>query len=186
MAIYNSNLMVKRTRNRGLYAGKDETRSGRIFLPNGTVLTTADDLLFVPLGENLTVKKVTLLVVGDTSTIAGSIGRFQMLDSAGQPVQVQRRGADDGESEYTFISPATSAAAYKTAGQLDGYTEQIVAAGVKEAGPSNVGIRITTGGTIGADTELFLGVTFAGETSTTSVDADYIQSYWGNEYLIGQ
>lgn len=185
MAIYNSNLMVKRTRNRGLYAGKDETRSGRIFLASGTALALNDDLLFVPMGENLTVKKVTLLVVGDTSTIAGSIGRFQMLDSAGNPVQVQRRGPN-GESEYMFTSPATSAAAYKAAGQLDGYTEQIVAAGVKEAGPFNVGIRITTAGTIAADTELFLGVTFAGETSTDEVNADYIQSYWGNEYLIGQ
>lgn len=185
MAIFNSNMVLKRTRNRGLYAGKDETRSGRIFLANGTVLTAGDDLLFLPLGENLTVKKVTLLVVGDTSTIAGSIGRFQMLDGDGNPVAVQRIGPN-GESEYTFTSPATSAAAYKAAAQLDGYSEQIVAAGVKEAGPVNVGIRITTGGTIAADTELFLGVMFAGETSTTEVSADYIQSYWGNEYLIGQ
>jgi len=185
MSIYKSNLVLKRTRNRGLYAGKDETRSGRIFLANGTALTTSDDLLFVPMGENLVIKKVTLLVVGDTSTIAGSIGRFQMLDSAGQPVVVKHRGPFS-EAGDTFTSPATSAALYKAAGQLDGYTETIIATPEKLAGPVNVGIRITTGGTIAADTEIFLGVTFAGETSTTEVNADYIQSYWGNEYLIGQ
>lgn len=183
MAIFRSNLMHKKTQNRGLYAGKDETRSGRIFLPAGTVLTTGDDLLFAPLGENQTVKKVTLLAVGDTSTIAGSIGHFQQLDSAGQPVTVERIGPF-GESATKFESPATDDDAYKAAGQLDGYTEQIVAAGVKEPGPVDVGIRITTGGTIAADTELFLGVTFAGETSTVEVDAPYLQSYSDNSYLL--
>lgn len=185
MAIYKSNLVHKKTRNRSLYAGKDETRSGRIFLPNGTALTTADSLLFVPTGENQVIKKITLLVVGDTSTIAGSIGRFQMVDSAGNPVKVQRLGPF-GDAAYTFTSPATSDALYKSAGQLDGYTETIIATPEKLAGPVNVGIKITTGGTIAADTEMYLGVTLAGETSPNEVSADYIQSYWGNEYLIGQ
>lgn len=185
MSIYKSNLKNKKTQNRSLYAGKDETRSARIFLKAGTVLTTSDDLLFIPLGENQVIKKVTLLVVGDTSTIAGSIGRFQQLDGAGQPVKVERRGPF-GEAGDTFTSPATVANAYKTAGQLDGYTETVQATPIKEVGPIDVGIRITTGGTIAADTELFLGVTVAGEDSTREVNADYIQSYWGNEYLIGQ
>ena len=186
MAIYKSNLVHKKTRNRSLYAGKDETRSGRIFLPNGTALTTADSLLFVPVGENQVVKKVTLLVVGDTSTIAGSIGRFQIVDSNEEPVKVQRIGPFDNDLEYTFTSPATIAALYKGADQLDGYTETIIATPEKLAGPVNVGIKITTGGTIAADTEMYLGVTLAGETSPNEVSADYIQSYWGNEYLIGQ
>lgn len=185
MAIFRSNLMHKRTRNRSLYAGKDETRSGRIFLPNGTALTTADSLLFVPVGENQVIKKVTLLVVGDTSTIAGSIGRFQMVDGAGDPVVVQRLGPM-GEAAYNYTSPATDDDLYRAAGQLDGYTETIIATPEKLAGPVNVGIQITTGGTIAADTEIFLGVMIAGETSPNEVDADYLQSYADNGYLIGQ
>lgn len=182
--IYRSNLVLKRTRNRGLYAGKDETRSGRIFLPNGTALTTADSLLFVPVGENQVIKKVTLLVVGDTSTIAGSIGRFQIVDKLGNPVKVERIGPM-GEAEYTFTSPATDDDLYKAAGQLDGYTETIIATPEKLAGPVNVGIKITTGGTIAADTEMYLGVMLAGETSPKEVDAPYLQSYSDNSYLLG-
>ena len=184
MAIFRSNLVHKKTRNRSLYAGKDETRSGRIFLAAGTVLTAGDDLLFIPLGENQAVKKVTLLVHGDTAAISGSVGRFQMLDAAGNPVSVERTGPL-GESSTIYTSPATAPAAYKADGQLDGYTEQIVAAPVKEAGPVHVGIRIVTGGTIAADTELFLGAMVAGETSTVEVDADYLQSYSDNTYLLG-
>lgn len=180
MAIFQSNLARKKTRNRGLYEGKDETRSGRIFLPQGTVLTAGDDLLFVPFGENQAVKKVTLLVHGDTGPVAGSIGRFQIVDSAGNPVKVERRGPF-GEDNYVFTSPATAPAAYKAAGQLDGYTEQIVPTPIKELGPVNVGIRITTGGTIAADTELFLGVMFAGETSTIMIEGP---SLGDNDYLL--
>lgn len=181
--IFRSNLVHKRTRNRSLYAGKNETRSGRIFLPAGTVLTAGDDLLFIPLGENQVVKKVTLLVVGDTGVASGSIGRFQMLDTAGNPVSVERTGPL-GESSTIFTSPATSAAAYKADGQLDGYTETIQATPIKEVGPVNIGIRIVTGVTIAADTEIFLGAMVAGEDSVNVVDAEYLQSYADNGYLL--
>ena len=171
MAIINSNLMARRTRHRGIYEGQDYDVAGRIFLADDTVLTTADDLLFVPVGENQIIHKVTLTVVCDTSTIAGSIGRFQMLDKAGNPVVVQRLGPF-GDSDDDYTSPATSAALYRAAGQLDGYTETIIATPEKLAGPVNVGIRITTGGTIAADTELFLAVYFKGETSEFAVNGD--------------
>lgn len=179
MTDYNSNLMRKRTRHRGLYEGKPYEIAGRIFLENGTALTTADSLLFVPVGENQVIKRVTLLVVGDTSTIAGSIGRFQMLDENGDPVVVERNGPN-GEAATKFTSPATDDDLYRAAGQLDGYTETIIATPEKLAGPVNVGIQITTGGTIAADTEIFLGVQFDGETNPSEVNG------WvdDNEYLI--
>lgn len=174
MAIYNSNLMLKKHRHRGIYSGKDYDVAGRIFLENGTVLTTSDDLLFVPVGENQVITKVTLLVLGDTSTIAGSIGTFQMLDANGDPVVVYRNGPNRfAPADSEFTSPATSAASLRSAGQLDGYTETIIAAPTKLAGPTNVGIRITTGGTIAADTELFLAVYFDGETSIREVTGGY-------------
>lgn len=180
MATYESNLVKKRNRHRGIYSGKPYEIAGRLFLASGTALTTADDLLFVPVGENQVIKRVTLLVVGDTSTIAGSIGRFQILDSAGNPVVVERRGPA-GETEDDFTSPATDDDLYRAAGQLDGYTETIIATPEKLAGPVNVGIAITTGGTIAADTEIFLGVQFDGETSELEVVGD---SNPDNSYLL--
>lgn len=181
MATYNSNLVQKKMRHRGLYSGKDYDVAGRIFLANGTVLGVGDDLLFVPVGENQSIERIDLTVFGDTSTIAGEIGRFQILDAAGQPVVVERRGPF-GESADDYTSPATDSDLYRAAGQLDGYTETVIAAAAKLAGPVNVGIRITTGGTIGADTEMFLGVYFKGETS----EADALSGRDGdNDYLLG-
>lgn len=171
MTIYNSNLLVRRTRHRGIYEGQDYDVAGRIFLKAGTALTTSDDLLFVPVGENQVIQKVSLLVLGDTSTIAGSIGTFRMLDKAGNPVVVERIGKFGGATTK-FTSPVTAPASLKAAGQLDGYTETVQPTPAKLAGPTNVGIRITTGGTIAADTELFVTVYFKGETSTVAVDGD--------------
>lgn len=179
MATYNSNLVAKKMRHRGIYSGKDYDVAGRIFLASGTVLTAGDDLLFVPVGENQSIQKVTLTVLGDTSTIAGEIGRFQILDSNGDPVVVERLGPF-GDDDTRFTSPATDSDLYRAAGQLDGYTETIIAAAAKLAGPVNVGIRITTGGTIAADTELFLAVYFKGETSML----DTVGGGSDNEYLL--
>lgn len=168
MTTYNSNLIAKRMRHRGIYSGKDYDVAGRIFLADGTVLTAGDDLLFVPVGENQAIHRVSLLVLGDTAAIAGEIGRFQIVDGNGDPVVVERMGPY-GDADTRFESPATDSDAFHAAAQLDGYVEYVIATPVKEAGPINVGLRITTGGTIGADTELFLGVTFKGETSMLDV-----------------
>lgn len=181
MTIYKSNLASKKTRHRGIYEGQDYDVAGRLFLAAGTVLTTADDFLMVPIGENQAVHKISLLVLGDTSTVAGEIGYFQILDSNGDPVVVERNGPS-GEAASKFTSPATSSAAYRAAGQLDGYTETIIAAPAKLAGPVNAGIAITTGGTIAADTEIFLTVYFKGETSTNAVTDPFDND--DNDYLL--
>lgn len=182
MAILRSNLVLKGTRHRGIYEGQDYDVAGRIHLADNTVLddSPADDLYFIPVGENQVIHKISLLVLGDTSTIAGSIGYFQMLDAAGQPVVVERNGPN-GETSSKFTSPATNATAFRAAGQLDGYTETIIAAPTKLAGPVYVGIRITTGGTIAADTEMFLTAYFKGETSTSEVTDPFGYS---NDYLL--
>jgi hypothetical protein len=166
--VYNSNLVAKKTRHRGIYSGKDYDVAGRIFLASGTVLGVGDDLLFVPVGENQVIQKIALLVLGDTSTAAGEIGRFQILDANGDPVVVERMGPF-GASDTRFTSPATDSDLYRAAGQLDGYTETVLSTVAKLAGPVNVGIRITTGATVGADTEMFLAVYFKGETSENDV-----------------
>lgn len=177
MSIYKSNLVTRKNRHRGIYEGQDYDVAGRIFLPSGTVLTTSDDLLFVPVGENQAIHKISLLVLGDTSTIAGSIGTFQILGPDGvTPVVVERKGPP-GAASTKFTSPATSAASLRAAGQLDGYTETVLATPAKLAGPTNVGIRITTGGTIAADTEMFVTVYVKGETGTLEVLAEYPNPY---------
>ena len=180
---YKSNLVKKLHRHRGIYSGQPYEVAGRVFLPSGTVLTTADILLGVPVGENQRVKEVYFTVIGDTSTIAGSMGYFQMLDKDGNPVKVQRRGPDaNAPAEDTFTSPTSDPDAYKAAGQLDGYVRTAVTTADKLAGPVNIGIAITTGGTIAADTEIFIGVQFDGETSTVETGGD---PFADNSYLIG-
>jgi hypothetical protein len=177
---YKSNLVKKLHRHRGIYSGKPYEVAGRVFLPNGTVLTTDDVLLGVPVGENQRVKEVYFTVIGDTSTIAGSMGYFQILDSAGNPVVVQRHGPDaQVPAGSNWPSPTSDPDAYKAAGQLDGYVRTAVATAGKLTGPVNIGIAITTGGTIAADTEIFIGVQFDGETSTVEVggDVDVDNSY---------
>lgn len=179
MATYNSNLVAKKMRHRGIYSGKDYDVAGRIAFSSGDVLEADDVLLFVPVGENQNIHKISLLVIGDTAAGAGEIGRFQMLDSNGDPVVVQRMGPL-GAAEYNFTSPADSTAAYRAAGQLDGYTETIIATADKLDGPVNVGIKITTGFTFGADTEMFLTVYLKGETSVL----DTVGGGSDNEYLL--
>lgn len=180
MAIYESNLVKKRHRHRGIYSGKPYQVAGRIKLAAGAALTTDDTLLFVPVGENQSIKRVTLEVHGDTAAAAGSIGYFQMTDANGDPVRVERLGPF-GDEDSVFESPASDPDFYRAAGQMDGYTETIVATPLKLAGPVNIGIDVTTGGTMGADTEIILGVEFDGETSQRDVlGADNSD----NEYLL--
>ena len=182
--VYKSNLVKKLHRHRGIYSGQPYEVSGRIFLPSGTVLGVGDDLLGVPVGENQRIKEVTLLVIGDTSTAAGEIGYFQITDSDGNPVKVQRRGPDaNAPAEDTYTSPTTDSDAFKAAGQLDGYVRQQVTGATVEklAGPVNIGVRITTGATVGEDTEIFIGAVFDGETSTVETGGD---SNPDNSYLL--
>lgn len=183
MTDYQSNLVRKKTRQRAHLVGIPQQVAGRVFLPSGTVLSTSDNLLMIPVGEQQAIKRVTLEVRGDTSTIAGSIGYFQILDSEGNPVRVDRHGPNALVASSQYTSPASSTAAYRAAGQLDGYTETILATTTKLAGPVNVGIDITTGGTIAADTEIILGVEFDGEFSTTVEVLEASQDP-DNDYLL--
>lgn len=181
MAIYRSNLVAKRMPHRGLYSGKPNEVAGRIFLPKGTVLAAGDVLKFLPIGENLRVKEVTVLANGNIGAAAGSVGYTQILDGAGNPVVVQRRGP----SVYitagnNFPSPVTNATAFAAAGALAGYKRTAVATGAKLTGPVHLAVTITTGATLAEDVELFVGGMFDGETSTIEI----VDGYRDNDYLI--
>ena len=180
---HTSNLIKKRHRHRGIYSGKDYDVAGRIFLPEGTTVASGDDLLFVPVGENQIITKVTLTNTG--TSITGSIGIFQMLDDAGNPVVVRRHGPSRFAPEDSdFTSPATNATFLAAAGAKAGYAEYLTpAANVEKlAGPVNVGIRLTAAFTAAEDTELFLAVYFDGETSTRDVTGGYPGR---TDYLLG-
>lgn len=171
MATRNSNLVEKKTRHRAMEAGKPHTVTGHMFFEAGDVLATNDVLRMVPIGENQAILSVSVLAIGDTSTMAGSVGRFQILDSAGDPVIVERRGPS-GEAATKYTSPATDGDLYAASAQLDGYAISNQATPAKLAGPADVGILITTGATFGADTDLFVSVTIQGEIPTEGEQVD--------------
>lgn len=172
MAIYKSNLVKKLQRHRGIYGGKSYDAAGRIFLPAGTALAVGDVLLFLPVGENQAIEKVSVTNLG--SSISGSIGTFQIKDKAGNAVVVRRKGPSSyAPASFTFTSPADAPTAIKAAGALTGYTEALVSAPAKLAGPVNVGIRITTAATLATDTEIFLAAYFDGEVVKEDMEAGY-------------
>lgn len=181
MAEYRSNLIAKRMRHRGIYEGMPYEVAGRIAIPEGTVLAADDVLLAVPVGENQRVKEVTVLGVGDLGAAAGTVGYWQILDSAGNPVVVDRRGPL-GEEDTRFESPETVEDAFAPAAALNGYRRVQVTDNIgKLSGPVYVGVEITTGGTAAEDSEVFIGVMFDGETSTLEI----AEPYGDNEYLLG-
>lgn len=184
MATFNSNLIKKLHRHRGIYSGKPYEVAGRLLIPEGTVLAIGDILLGVPVGENQIVKEVTVTGIGSAGTLAGSVGHFQMLDKNGDPVKVQRRGPNAyAPASDTFTSPTSDPDAYAAAAVLEGYarTQAIDANVARMPGPSNIGIVITTGETLAADFELFIGVQFDGETSTVETGGD---PFMDNSYLL--
>lgn len=185
MATYESNLVKKLTRHRGLYSGQKYDVMGRIFIPDGTVLATNDLLLGVPVGENQRIKEVTLMVIGDLNSAAGSVGYFQILGRDGNPAKVYRAGPNGAPSDQTFTSPTTDDDAYHAAETLVGYIDTtITASTAKLAGPVNIGVKITTGATVAADTEVFIGVVFDGETSTVETVGTAAPSGDVNDYLL--
>lgn len=186
--VFESNLVNKKHRHRGIYSGKPYEVSGRIFIPSGTVLGIGDELLFVPLGENQRVKEVTVLTIGDLDTAQATVGYWQMLDKDGQPVKVYRRGPDRfAPAEETFTSPATDEDAFASAAVLNGYRRVAVSSATMEklAGPVYLGIDITTAGTAAEDTELFVGAMLDGEVHPKdgALRTDYLGT--GNDYLLG-
>lgn len=181
MAEYRSNLIAKRMRHRGIYEGKPYEVAGRIAISEGTALAADDVLLAVPVGENQRVKEVTVLGVGDLGAAAGTVGYWQILDSADNPVVVERLGPR-GEDLTRFESPETDEDAFAGAEALNGYRRVQVTDNIgKLEGPVYVGVEITTGGTAAEDSEVFIGVMFDGETSTRAV----VDPYGDNTYLLG-
>lgn len=183
MAIYTSNLIKKKHRHRGIYGGKEYAVEGVIRIPKGTKLTTSDVLKFVPIGENQIVKEVWAHAVGNTGALAISIGYAQMLDSAGNPVKVQRQGPSAyAPASETFTSPASNLSAYAAAAALS-TARQVVAPAIKLAGPVDLAAAVTTGHTLTEDVEIHVGAVIVGEVSDEELVGGYPPR---TDYLLGK
>ena len=187
MAIFKSNLAKKKTLQRALYDGQEYSVTGIIKLPSGTVLTAADTLEFVPVGENQVIHKIGVMGLGtDLATADFFVGRTQILDSQDNPKTVERRGPN-GEAGTKFESPTADPDRYiATAAVAAGYVEAEPAVIEKTPGPTMVSLTVDTGDTLTADAELHVTVWLKGEHNTDAVNAEYLQSYADNGYLIGQ
>ena len=62
MANINSDLINKKLRHRGLYAGKDQSLTGSVKLADGASVAITDLLQMVPLGENVRPRRITVSV----------------------------------------------------------------------------------------------------------------------------
>lgn len=60
MAIFNSDLVVKKLNQRGLYVGKEQNVTGSIRFAAGSSVAVADLIRMVPLGENVRPVRITL------------------------------------------------------------------------------------------------------------------------------
>lgn len=181
MAEFKSNLVNKRMRHRGIEGGKEYDVVGRIFLPSGTVLTAGDKLLAVPLGENQVVTNVRAYAVGATGAAAVSLGYFQQLGPDGNPAVVERLGPLESSGKYT--SPVDDGDAFAAAAVLSTARDVAVASTSKLAGPVNMGALVTTGATLAADVELFIGATVMGEQNADTLVDPYGED--DNGYLLG-
>lgn len=172
MATFNSNLIRKRTKHRGIYTGQEYTVEGVIRLPAGHVLTDSDVLRFAPLGENQVVTKVWAYIVGSLPTAQVSVGYAQRLDAAGQPEVTERYGPLASTGKFT--SPASDLTAFAAAAVLSTARQPVDTATAKLAGPVDLAAAVTTGGTVGAGgVEIHVGATLIGELSDFEVEALY-------------
>lgn len=181
MATYTSALISKRTKHRGIYSGKEYTIEGRISLPEGTVLTTADVLRFAPLGENQVVTKTWAYIIGSLPTAQVSIGYAQRLDAAGNPAVTERNGPF-GDADTKFVSPTSDLDAFAAAAVLSTARQPVDTAPEKLAGPVDLAAAVTTGGTVGAGgVEIFIGAVVMGELAPEGVESSYNND---NTYLL--
>lgn len=186
MATFTSNLIRLRNRHRGLYSGQEYDVAARMPFPTGTVFAAGDILHAVPIGENQVVTKVKAYAVGATGALAVSLGYFQILDASGQPVVVERNGPRVTDNAFgnpsQFTSPASDGDAYAPAAVLSTARQVVVTPTSKLAGPVYFGALVTTGATLAADVEIFLGATIDGEDSISYIDGPLD---WQNQYLLG-
>lgn len=175
MAIFKSDLLVKRIQHRGLYDGREQNVSGTFRLKPGVTLTTADILHMVPLGENVRPVEVRLVykrVSGSPTLTGGTVS-----------VGVIPARATDFNRPTGQVFPALSANATVIAASMAGTLAAEVQAQVAAPPSANTKwgpfiVTATPTGNIsvsGGVVDLCLEVTYLGEHE--EADAVYTSFY---------
>ena len=182
MATFESNLVKKLNRHRGIYSGRPYNVKGRIVLEEGAVLEANDVLLMAPIGENQRVNKVMSYIHGLLPTAQVSIGYAQILGLDGEPVVVERIGVFGGD-ETKFESPEDDLDAFAAAAVLSTGREVVVAGSQPLPGPVYLAAEVTVGGTVGAGgAEIYIGAEFDGETNPRETPG--VTWYEKQDYLL--
>lgn len=105
MATYSADLMTHKVPFRGALDGSEFQVTGTVVIKEGVALTDGDFIKFMRIGEHVALRSFTLSVDGElddgTVALAGTVGYFQALDSAGDAVVVDRK------TGTTYTSPAS-------------------------------------------------------------------------------
>ena len=181
MATFKSRLMTQGMKHRGIYSGQEYTIEGVVKIPSGTVLTNADVMKFLPIGENQVVTKVWAYAIGATGLLQVSIGYAQRLDADGNPEIVYRFGPLAG-NDGKYTSPTSDPDAFAPAAVLTTARQVVDTAVEKLAGPVDLIAAVTTGATLAEDVEIHVGAVIIGELA----DREPVDPYFGytNDYLL--
>lgn len=171
MATYNSNLIPKRLRHRGVYEGREQSLSGTYRLKVGTTLTSADILHMVPLGENVRPDRIIVSYkeVSGTPVITGG-----SVSVGVAPYSASTLTRPDGTTYAPLTASATlySAAADLGAGVLVHIAPTVAPSTNTDWGPFIVTLTPTENTSVaGGEIDILVTVEYRGEL--TEADAVY-------------
>jgi hypothetical protein len=166
MATFNSDLVSKGIRHRGLYSGKEQTLAGRIRVAAGGSIATTDLMQMVPLGENTRPIRITALVkpVSGTPVLTNPSFSFGIKSIA---------ATNYTRVDGTVFTPVTTSATRLgastalTTDEMAQITEVDTVADVADWAPFYVTMTPSGAGAFsvaGGDVDVVLEVAFLGET----------------------
>ena len=165
MATFNSDLVVKGIRHRGLASGKEQTVSGALRVKAGGSIALADVINMVPLGENTRPVRITALIKEISGTPVLTNPSFSIGIA---PVSASNFTRPDG----TVFSPVTTSATRLgastalTTDEMATFTEIDTVADVQNWAPFYVTMTPSGAGAFsvaGGDVDIILEVAFLGE-----------------------
>lgn len=181
MATFDSDLVVKKLRHRGLYAGKIQTVSGSLKVTAGQSIALADLIRMIPVGEN--VRPVRLIL--SSTPLSGTPVLTNATFTAGvAPVTSATLTRADGTT-YAPLSADVDQLATAIAVNADNMANvaevaRPVADSVSKYGPYYITLTPSGAGAFsvaGGDVLLQLTVEFAGEVKPDSL----VYSSWINQ-----
>lgn len=170
MANFDSLLVAKKLRHRGLYSGKEQTATGFIKVADGGSIQTTDLIRMIPVGENVRPLQVRLFArtlsgtpvltnatfnIGVTPLLSGNLVRPG--GTAYAPLTTSATALTSGLSLATDEDAVANDLPAPVADSVTNYGPYIIT-----ATPAGAGAFSVAGGSIA----MYLEVTFVGEEST--------------------